>query len=313
LKIKIINGLLIVDILTVLLVLAIIFLPSSVIRIILGIPFFLFFPGYSLVAALFVNKENMDNLEKVAISVAMSIATVALIGFGLNYSAWGIKLEPVLYSIAVFIIVMSIIAFIRRAFSPRGNKLTVDFKFTLPGWQTGAFDRYLSITLVVCILGALGILGYTISGHKAAEKFTEFYVLGFHGKAQDYPTEFIIDNHRISSVRYGTNIYDIANEYGKVTLGIVNHEQQKESYSLKLQLDGEPVEINFEDARDNQSVPIELQSGEKWEQVIRFIPQHTGDKQKLELLLFKGSNPSAVDNLHLWINVKPAPELLDIP
>ena len=114
-RIKILNGILIIDILSILLILSIAFIPSTVVRVILGLPFLLFFPGYVLVAALFVKKEGRDNLETVALSCVMSIAVVALIGFGLNYTPWGIRLEPVLYSIAGFIIVMSAVALTRQA------------------------------------------------------------------------------------------------------------------------------------------------------------------------------------------------------
>ena len=54
-----VNGLLIINILTIILILAIIFIPSSIVRIILGLPFLSFFPGYTLVAALFISKEEM--------------------------------------------------------------------------------------------------------------------------------------------------------------------------------------------------------------------------------------------------------------
>ena len=90
LKIKILNVLLIVDILTVILVASIFYIHSSVVHVILGLPFLLFFPGYTLVKALFVSREGMDGTELVALSTGMSIAVVALIGFGLDYTPWGI-------------------------------------------------------------------------------------------------------------------------------------------------------------------------------------------------------------------------------
>lgn len=55
-KLKVLNWLLIIDILTVLLILAIILIPSSIVRIVIGLPFLLFFPGYALVSALFPPK-----------------------------------------------------------------------------------------------------------------------------------------------------------------------------------------------------------------------------------------------------------------
>ena len=114
-KLRIINGILIVDMLTILLALAIYYYPSNIIRIVLGLPFILFFPGYVLVSALFVKNGATDNLEKIALCSGTSIAIVGLIGFGLNFTNWGIMLDPVLFSVSAFIIVVSAVALIRRA------------------------------------------------------------------------------------------------------------------------------------------------------------------------------------------------------
>src|SRR3972149_42796 len=68
-------------------------------RIILGLPFVLFFPGYALMAALFPRKDDIDPIERVALSLGLSIAVVPLIGLALNYSPWGIRLDPILASL----------------------------------------------------------------------------------------------------------------------------------------------------------------------------------------------------------------------
>lgn len=104
------DGLLPLNLLVIVLVAAIIFFPSSIQRIILGLPFVLFIPGYVLMAALFTKKEGMGGIERVALSFGMSIAVVPLIGLILNYTPWGVRLESVLYSVASFIFIASIIA-----------------------------------------------------------------------------------------------------------------------------------------------------------------------------------------------------------
>ncbi len=104
-KIKLPNDLIVIDILSILLVLAISFIPQSVVRTVLGLPFLIIFPGYVLVAVAFPRHENMDHIERFALSVGMSITCTALIGLGLNYSPWGIRMLPVLYSIFAFIMI----------------------------------------------------------------------------------------------------------------------------------------------------------------------------------------------------------------
>ena len=75
-----------------------------------------------------VKKEGIDGVERVALSFGMSIAITALIGFGLNYTTSGIRLEPVLYSIFCFIIVMSAIALIRQK-KLTGTRLSSGMKY----------------------------------------------------------------------------------------------------------------------------------------------------------------------------------------
>jgi uncharacterized membrane protein len=46
------------------------------IRIILGLPLVLFLPGYSLIATLFPRKDDLDAIERIALSFGLSIAIV---------------------------------------------------------------------------------------------------------------------------------------------------------------------------------------------------------------------------------------------
>jgi uncharacterized membrane protein len=303
LKIKLLNGLLIIDILTVFLILAVVFIPSSIARVVLGLPFLLFFPGYTLVAALFARKEGMDGIERIALSFGMSIAVTALIGLGLNYTSWGIRLEPVLYSMAAFIIVLSGVAIIRRRQFGQ-TKFTMEFTAKLPGWQGSTLNKSLTVILVVAIIGAIGVLVYTVAFPKVGERFTEFYILGTGGKAENYPAAFDITNNQVTGVKYGDAEKATADKLGKVILGIVNQEQQPTTYIVAIQIDGRQVNINQGGQSLNRLGPIELQQGGKWEQEIAFAPQHTGDNQKVEFRLYKDGATEAQLTLHLWVDVK---------
>ncbi len=305
-KLKTPNGILIIDILSVLLIFSIVFIPSMAVRVILGLPFLLFFPGYTLLDALFIKKEGMDKIEQAALSCGMSIAVTALIGFGLNYTTWGIRLEPVIYSISAFIFVMSVIALIRRSRILKINKITREFTLSLPGWGGSTFNKTISAILVITIFGTLGFLGYTIALPKIGEKFTEFYILGINGKAQDYPAEYFMNNGVVTQVVYGSGTLDANHGLGTITVGVVNYEQQTEVYYVKMTIDGVPVSIDFGGRTTDLLGPIELQQGEKWEHEIGIIPQHTGENQKVELSQFKGVESTAENSLHFWINVKQA-------
>jgi len=88
LRIKLGNGLIPINLLVLLLIAIIIMLPATSFRIVLGIPFLLFLPGYVLMTALYPKKEGPDAIERVALSFGLSIALVPLIGLILNYTLW---------------------------------------------------------------------------------------------------------------------------------------------------------------------------------------------------------------------------------
>ena len=75
----------VVNILTAILILIITFAPGTIFRIILGLPMVLFFPGYTLISALFPRKDSLSGVERLALSFGLSIAVVPLIGLILNY------------------------------------------------------------------------------------------------------------------------------------------------------------------------------------------------------------------------------------
>jgi uncharacterized membrane protein len=306
LKIKFINGILIVDILTILLVLAIYYSPSNVARIVLGLPFLLFFPGYVLLSALFVHKNSAENFEKIVLSCGTSIAIVGLIGFGLNYTDWGVRLQPVLFSLSAFIIAVSAVALIRRALVLDRPKLTMELTIHFPGLAGNAFSKSVSIFLMVAVLGSIGFLGYNVTSAKTVDKFTEFYVLGHSGTAEAYPADFLMDQGKVVGVSYNSGKTYLADTQGVITLGIINHEAAKTTYSIVATLNGKQIAVTLAGKSLDRIGPIELQPDEKWEQEIRFAPQQTDDNQKVEFLLYKDNANSPYDSLHLWINVKQA-------
>ncbi len=60
------NRLWIINILVIALIIIITFVPYDLPRIILGLPLVMFFPGYTLIAALFPKRDDIDSIERVA-------------------------------------------------------------------------------------------------------------------------------------------------------------------------------------------------------------------------------------------------------
>jgi len=82
-------------------------------RYILGSIFVLWLPGYTLIKALFPEKE-LDSVERVALSIAMSLALVPITGLLLNYTAWGIRLTPITISLLALTLTFATAAIVRE-------------------------------------------------------------------------------------------------------------------------------------------------------------------------------------------------------
>ena len=81
-------------------------------RYLFGAVFVLFLPGFSLIKALFSSKE-LDNIERLALSVGLSLALVPLVGLLLNYTPWGIRVNPVTVSLLALTLVFASSAVVR--------------------------------------------------------------------------------------------------------------------------------------------------------------------------------------------------------
>lgn len=276
-RIKIRDGLIPLNLLGFLLIAAIIFVPSNILRIILGIPFVLFFPGYTLMVALVPGKERISGIERVALSLGMSIAVVPLIGLILNSTPWGINLESILYSLASLIFVMSIIAWVRIKRLQGRERFQVEFQLRLPGWSGGIWNKTLSIFLAVFVLGTLGTIGYLIVKPKIGEGISQFYVLDSEGKDADYPRQLVVGQE------------------GRVIIGIVNHEYQTVSYRVEVSVGG---------VKQSEVGSIVLENDDEWEHEMSFIPQNAGERQKVEFLLYKNAEAElCLARLYFWVDV----------
>jgi hypothetical protein len=88
--------------------------PLVVFRWVLGSVFVLFIPGYVALEALFPKGRELDGIERLALSVGLSLALVPLVGLLLNYTPWGIRLDPIMVSLTILTIGLALVAFARR-------------------------------------------------------------------------------------------------------------------------------------------------------------------------------------------------------
>jgi len=82
-------------------------------RYILGSVFVLLLPGYIFIKALFPTKE-LDNIERIALSIGTSLAIVPITGLLLNYTPWGIRITPITLSLLTLTLTFATAALLRE-------------------------------------------------------------------------------------------------------------------------------------------------------------------------------------------------------
>ncbi len=301
-------------------------------RIVLGLTFVLFIPGYAFIAALFPERGplsdtqgdeetsitdrvrpghtgNIDGIERVALSFGLSIAIVPLIGLVLNFTPLGIRLVPLVVCIGGFTVISSMIAAVRRWELPAEERFRVPYRQWYTSMRSELFapdtrgDLVLNAVLVVSLLLAVSSVGYAVLVPQSGETFTEFYLLTENETgdlvASGYPTNFIVGENE------------------SLVVGIDNHEGQTIEYTVVVELQRVRMSNNSVtvlEERELQRFSPRVASNETWRQKHMISPTLTGNRLRLTYLLYKDAPPNepTVENayreLHLWINVSNSAE-----
>lgn len=257
-------------------------LNEAFIRKILIIPIVLFIPGYVLIAAIFPKKDGLEDIERLALSFGLSVAVVSLLGLLLKF-IFGKGLFHLLLFLCLSTIIIIVFAAYRREKLPPEKRFYVPFhriqelleeELDIPKSKT---DRIITGILIFSIVLAIGLLYFVITVPKIGEKFTEFYILGPEGKADNYPS--------VLQYNYPTNIL----------VGVVNHEYVSTNYTVRIALDKDILTDRL----------LFLDHNTTWENNVSFVPDKYGTDMKLEFWLFKEDNFTApYRELYMWVTVK---------
>ena len=87
---------------------------GTIISSILGILLVLFLPGYSLIAALYPKKDDLEGIERLSLSFAFPLLGLAVVLIVNPIHHFAISLHFILFLLAIFTVVFIIIAYIRR-------------------------------------------------------------------------------------------------------------------------------------------------------------------------------------------------------
>ena len=88
--------------------------PFTWLRVLMGALTSLYFPGYAFIEALYPQKSELEELERFALGVGLSLALTPLVGFLLNYTIWGIRLNPITISITALTLLLGLVGVYRK-------------------------------------------------------------------------------------------------------------------------------------------------------------------------------------------------------
>ena len=312
-----------------LLTLGVVFVPivnETPLRVVFGLPFVLFLPGYAIIAALFpeagepptadentetdgfapsVDRDRgIDGIERVALSFGLSIAVVPLLGLVLNFTPWGIRLVPIALSVAGTTILATAIAAVRRWELPEEERFQVPYREWIEAGRTELFepdsrtDAVLNVVLALSLLLAVSSVAYAVAVPPQGEQFTEFYLLTEDDDgelvADGYPEEFVVG------------------EGQPVVVGIGNNEHERTDYEVVAQLQtvetaGNETVVQEREQIDSFAVTLEHDETHHDERLI--VPDRTGENLRVQYLLYRDDVPeeptveNAYRDTHLWIDV----------
>ena len=292
---------------------------ESAIRVLLGLVFVLFLPGYSFVAALFPERgeppkpdgeeidedRGIDWVERLALGFGMSVALVPLIGLALSFTPWGLGFTPIVLSLGGFtLLCVAIAAARRRTLSPE-ERFSVPWRVWVERARTELFepdDRVeaaVNVALALSIVLALATMGFALASPQQGERFTEFYLVteGDDGEyvAAGYPDEFV------------------SGEAQPLSVGIENREHETVDYTVVIQLervDGEGNESTVVEREEVDRFTTQLAHNESETIDHEVAPTMTGEDLRLSYLLYTDEPPeeptreNAYRDLHIWIDVE---------
>jgi len=237
----------------------------------------LFGSGYSIMAVLFPRTQDIDFVERMALSSCLSLAIGGFLGFALANSIWGLRLIPFLISIALFNIVCYFLVWFRRRNFP-DQEMTVnwDSRIFFARLKTSQNSTGSFMTIILVIFFMSGVWVFTQKLHLTPNDppMTEFFLLGEDLHTENYPLAGSSGDSLV--VRYG----------------IVNLEYETGTYQIIASANGEEV---------GSSQPMEIKPTETQISPIEFfIPNTSEDQVKVEFVLYR--EDIAYRSLHLWID-----------
>ena len=252
-------------------------------RILLGLIYVLFIPGYCLTTTLFPRINDLDSIERLGLSIGFSVAFVSILALVLDWLHWGLYPWPILLS-QLGLIGLSIALTLWRR-----SQLSLDV-VDIPkiSWRSSrnfgsVANRRLYSVLMIGLI-TLGLAVWAFLTPMSDRYATEFYILGSEGLVEGYPSEIKL------------------NDEVQVNIGVINRENSELNYHFEVWVTDN---LNLDKRkRVMLSDSFSLRPDEKIERSVSWYMPWVGEDQKIELLLLYDDELEPSRELDMWINVR---------
>lgn len=257
-------------------------------RLVVGLAFVLYVPGYCIFEALLPRPRALDRVERIGISIGASVAVIPILALILDLLPWGLRPWPVVLGEMAVTVLFAAIALWQRT---RREAVPEE---RAPGtghwWPTASlaqltrFERFAYPAVVVAAVGALAMLVGMLVVPSGEDLMTEMYVLGRGGLAEQLP--------RVVAV----------GEVVSVTLGIVNRERGARTYRVEAW-----ATDAWNPGAPELLVPpmsVSVARGERLEWPMSWQMPYAGPDQSIDLVLFMDGNSQPYRRLRLWVDVE---------
>lgn len=289
------------------------FQEGSALRLFVTFPLALFLPGYALVSVLFPASERtgretastsiatrirgIDVVERLALSFALSLAVVPLVGIALPFTPWGFNTLSIAAALVVITVVLAQLGVVRRLRTPKPERFVVSptTSFGRLRRDESAVATASSVLLVLAVGLAVGalLLGFLVPGTTGG--YTE---LGLYAEEDGELVAGAIDDE----VAPGEPV--------SATVSIDNQEGEEIDYTVVVQ---EQVIEDDEivDRTELDQLETTLDDGTTGTGELSVTPTaSSGETVRISVLLYHGdvpdepTNDNADEDTYFWVSVE---------
>jgi len=290
-------------VISILLIVLIDIAPDSPIRSIIGLFFLLVLPGYVTICAFSPQKGKMDFIERIAISLGLSISIFSLLALSQYFILSGIDFDVLEFLLVGFVVFVAFIAWQRRMRLPEDERYEIDVSIGLSLKGVGWADRLLLVGIVIAASVSIILMSMALTAPSRLGEYTEMGLLGPTGQTGGYPMNITVD------------------QKAKVNISVTSHEASESSYNLIILLqpknntganithwrEGDPfTEIQSLDGGLAMAYNFTLNPSESLNRTYSFSVEQNGTF-KLRFMLFEEGQDiygQPTNEVWLWLNIR---------